>query len=79
MTTLFYYLPVRDKLVYVTNLHDQDVDYLDNHISKTFEDWFSVRNICNDEVLVNRVKIFAHEKKLIYIKQTILYFASYVN
>lgn len=57
----------------VTNLHDQDVDYLDNHISKTFED------ICNDEVLVNRVKIFAHEKKLIYIKQTILYFASYVN
>lgn len=63
----------------VTNLHDQDVDYLDNHISKTFEDWFSVRNICNDEVLVYRVKIFAHEKKLIYIKQTILYFASYVN
>lgn len=41
-----------------------DVDYLDNHISKTFEDWFSVRNICNDEVLVNRVKIFAHEKKV---------------
>lgn len=66
-------------MVTTDNLHDQDVDYLDNHISKTFEDWFPVRNICNDEVLVNRVKILAHAKKLIYIKQTILYFASYVN
>lgn len=45
-------------------LHDQNVVYLDNHKSDIVENWFLVRNICDNEVLVNRVKIFAHEKKV---------------
>lgn len=48
----------------MTNFHNQDVDFLDNHISKTFEEWFLVGNICNDVALVNFMKIFAHKYNL---------------
>lgn len=60
---LFYYL-LGINWFMVTNFPDQNVDYLDNHKSDIAENWFLVRNICDNEVLVNRVKIFAHEKKV---------------
>lgn len=60
---LFYYL-LGINWFMVTNFPDQNVDYLDNHKSDIVENWFLVRNICDNEVLVNRVKIFAHEKKV---------------
>lgn len=45
----------------VTNFPDQNVDYLNNYKSDIVENWFLVGNICDDEALMNHVKIFAHE------------------
>lgn len=40
----------------MTNLHDQDVDYLDIKLRETFGDWFTTRNICDIEALANLAK-----------------------
>lgn len=41
----------------VTNFRDPDVEYLENNILKTFEEWFVASNICNDRAFLNLVKI----------------------
>lgn len=40
-----------------TNFCDQNVDYLENDMPKTFVDWFMARNIHDDKALSNLVKI----------------------
>lgn len=43
----------------MTNLHDQDVDYLEWILIKLIEtvgDWFTTRNICDIEALANLAK-----------------------
>lgn len=36
-----------------TYSHDQDVDFFIQKIRYSFDDWFTERNFCNDEVLAN--------------------------
>lgn len=43
----------------MTNLHDQDVDYLEwisIKLIETVGDWFTTRNICDIEALANLAK-----------------------
>lgn len=38
-----------------TIIHNKDLDYLDNNIPETLNDLFTVRNILDDQALVNLV------------------------
>lgn len=40
-----------------TYFHDQDVDYPEKNIRKTFENWFNARKILEEKALMNLSKI----------------------
>lgn len=42
---LFHDLPELHWLT-ASNFRDQDVDYLENKLPETFDDWFAMRNVC---------------------------------
>lgn len=60
--TVFRNLPEINWLP-VTNFYDQDEDYLEKNVPKTFKYWSSARNICDDEALIaNLWKIYCPRK-----------------
>lgn len=64
-TTLFGNLP-EINLIAATNLYDQNVYYLENHLPETFYDWFVVRDIHDKKALANLTKISCTQIKVIY-------------
>lgn len=40
-----------------TNSHNQDADYLKNNKPETLENWFTMKNICQDEALAVTVSL----------------------
>lgn len=62
--TVFHNLPEINWLPAVTNFYDQDEDYLEKNVPKTFKNWFAARNIRDNEALVNLEKISCPQIKV---------------
>lgn len=56
MTSLFHSLLDMNWFT-ATYFHDQDVDYREKNIRKTFENWFNARKILEEKALMNLSKI----------------------